>query len=83
MPLNGPRALASDGKNVYAVSYTHLDVYKRQCFQNCRRAYRVTDEETGNELVIDNKYVMSPRDLCTVPVLDQLLDCLLYTSRCV
>ena len=44
------------------------------CFQNCRRAYRVTDEETGNELVIDNKYVMSPRDLCTVPVLDQLLD---------
>ena len=44
------------------------------CFQNCRRAYRVTDEETGNELVIDNKYVMSPRDLCTVPVLDQILD---------
>ena len=28
------------------------------CFQNCRRAYRVTDEETGNELVIDNKYVI-------------------------
>ncbi len=44
------------------------------CFQNCRRAYRVTDEETGNELVIDNKYVMSPKDLCTIPVLDQLLD---------
>ena len=35
---------------------------------------RVTDEETGNELVIDNKYVMSPKDLCTIPVLDQLLD---------
>lgn len=34
----------------------------------------MTDEETGNELVIDNKYVMSPKDLCTIPVLDQLLD---------
>ena len=59
--------------------YWHLWRYNSSanrgaCFQNCRRAYRVTDEETGNELVIDNKYVMSPKDLCTIPVLDQLLD---------
>jgi len=47
---------------------------KGACFQNCRRAYKVTDAESGDELVIDNKYVMSPKDLCTVSVLDDILD---------
>lgn len=44
------------------------------CYQTCRRAYRVSDEETGEELVIDNKFVMSPRDICTISILDQILD---------
>jgi putative protease len=42
------------------------------CFQNCRRKYRITDDETGDELVVDNQFVMSPKDLCTIGVLDQL-----------
>jgi putative protease len=45
-----------------------------ECYQNCRRKYRVTDEETGQELVVDNRYVMSPKDICTIKVLDKLLD---------
>lgn len=44
------------------------------CFQPCRRNYLVTDQETGNELVIDGHQVMSPKDLCTLPFLDQILD---------
>jgi putative protease len=42
--------------------------------QPCRRAYRVIDEETGEELKLENKYVMSPADLCTIQFLDKILD---------
>jgi len=58
LSLYGPRASASRGA----------------CFQPCRRDYRVTDRETGNELIIDGHQVMSPKDLCTLPFLDQILD---------
>ncbi len=44
------------------------------CLQNCRRKYLVKDAETGAELLLDHQYIMSPRDLCTVEVLDQILD---------
>jgi len=44
------------------------------CFQPCRRNYLVTDQETGAELVLDGHQVMSPKDLCTLPFLDQILD---------
>lgn len=54
----GPQASASRGS----------------CFQPCRRNYRVTDLETGDELVIDGHQVMSPKDLCTLPFLDRILD---------
>jgi putative protease len=58
LSLYGPKASASRGA----------------CFQPCRRNYLVTDQETGNELVIDGHQVMSPKDLCTLPFLDQILD---------
>lgn len=45
-----------------------------KCLQNCRRRYRVQDVETGMELEIDNEYVMSPKDIRTVPFLDRILD---------
>jgi len=43
------------------------------CFQNCRRAYRVTDVETGFEVEIDHQYIMSPKDICTLRQLPELL----------
>lgn len=58
LSLYGPKASASRGS----------------CFQPCRRSYVVTDRETGGELVIDGHQVMSPKDLCTLPFLDQILD---------
>lgn len=58
LSLYGPKASASRGS----------------CFQPCRRNYLVTDQETGEELVIDGHQVMSPKDLCTLPFLDQILD---------
>ncbi|MDD7750090.1 MAG: U32 family peptidase, partial [bacterium] len=44
------------------------------CFQNCRRSYTVRDTETGTEFNIDNRYVMSPRDLCTLEFFDRILE---------
>jgi putative protease len=40
----------------------------------CRRGYEVTDLETGSQLVVDNKYIMSPRDLCTIEFMDRIID---------
>ena len=45
-----------------------------KCLQACRRGYIVKDEETGQELKIDNKYVMSPSDLCTIGQIDKIID---------
>ncbi len=53
-------------------AYNH-SANRGQCFQLCRRKYRVTDTETGFEMDIDNEYIMSPKDICTIRVLDQLL----------
>jgi putative protease len=44
-----------------------------ECRQTCRRRYRVVDEETGRELLIDNHHVMSPKDLCCVGMLDEIV----------
>ena len=44
------------------------------CLQPCRREYRIIDKQTNDELEISNGYVLSPKDLCTLPILDQLID---------
>ena len=44
------------------------------CVQNCRRTYTVIDKETGDELEIDNEFIISPKDLCTLDFLDQVVD---------
>ncbi len=54
-------------------AYNH-SANRGQCFQLCRRKYRVTDTETGFEMDIDNEYIMSPKDICTIRVLDQLVE---------
>ena len=43
-----------------------------ECIQPCRRQYIVTDKETGKELELDNNFVMSPKDLCTLPFLEKI-----------
>jgi putative protease len=45
-----------------------------ECLQNCRRGYKITDIETNKELEVDNQYVMSPNDLCTLEFLDKLVE---------
>ena len=69
---HGALCVAVSGKCYMSLAQYNQSANRGSCFQTCRRAYRVTDEETGEELVIDNKYVMSPKDLCTLEVLDRI-----------
>ncbi len=71
---HGALCVAISGKCYMSLATNHASANRGACVQNCRRSYRVVDDETGEELKIDNKYIMSPKDLCTIPFLDQLLD---------
>ncbi len=70
---HGALCVAISGKCHMSLATQNASANRGACTQNCRRSYRVIDEETGDELVLDNKYVMSPKDLCTIGFLDQLL----------
>lgn len=71
---HGALCVAVSGKCYMSLAAYNSSANRGGCYQNCRRAYRVADDDTGYEMTIDNKYVMSPRDLCTLVVLDQLID---------
>jgi len=71
---HGALCMAVSGK-CYLSLHTHFSSANRgACIQNCRRDYIVTDKETGYELEIDNEYIMSAKDLCTVDFLDKIIN---------
>ncbi len=70
---HGALCMAVSGKCYLSLHTANSSANRGACVQNCRRKYTVTDEE-GNELEIDNEYIMSPKDLCTIDFLDQLKD---------
>ena len=71
---HGALCMAVSGK-CYLSLHTHFSSANRgACIQNCRRDYIVTDKDTGYELEIDNEYIMSAKDLCTIDFLDKIID---------
>ena len=72
--VHGALCVAVSGKCYMSLATYNASANRGACLQNCRRSYKVTDEETGDELIIDNKYIMSPKDLCTIGFLDKILD---------
>ncbi len=70
---HGALCVAISGKCHMSLATENASANRGACTQNCRRSYRVIDEENGNELVLDNKYIMSPKDLCTIGFLDKIL----------
>lgn len=70
---HGALCVAISGKCYMSLATQNSSANRGACTQNCRRAYRVIDEENGEELVLDNKYIMSPKDLCTIGFLDQIV----------
>ncbi len=71
---HGALCVAISGKCFMSLATHNASANRGACAQNCRRSYRVIDEDTGVELVLDNKYVMSPKDLCTIGIVDKVID---------
>ena len=71
---HGAFCMAISGKCYLSLSAYGASANRGECLQVCRRGYRVTDLETGFELDVDNKYIMSPKDLCTIEFMDRIID---------
>ena len=74
MFCHGALCMAVSGKCYLSLHEYNASANRGSCFQLCRRGYEVTDLETGNQLVVDNKYIMSPKDLCTIEFMDKIID---------
>ncbi|MGF1451307.1 MAG: peptidase U32 family protein [Opitutales bacterium] len=72
--VHGALCVAISGQCGMSLATHNQSANRGACVQPCRRSYRVISEQTEAELVVDNKYVMSPRDLCTIGCLDRLLE---------
>lgn len=70
---HGALCMAVSGKCYLSLHTYNSSANRGACKQNCRHAYKVTNEE-GKELIIENEYIMSPKDLCTIYFLDQVLN---------
>ena len=70
---HGALCMAVSGKCYLSLHTNNSSANRGACVQNCRRTYEVKDEE-GNELVIDNEYIMSPKDLCTIGFIDDIIN---------
>lgn len=71
---HGALCMAVSGKCYMSLHTFNSSANRGACKQNCRKKYTVIDQETGIEMEIDNEYIMSPKDLCTIDILDQVAD---------
>lgn len=74
MFCHGALCMAVSGKCYLSLHEMNSSANRGACNQICRRSYLVTDMETRDELVVDNKYIMSPKDLKTLHFLDRMVD---------
>lgn len=74
MFCHGALCMAVSGKCYMSLHAANRSANRGQCVQVCRRSYTATDNETGNQLEIDNKYIMSPKDLKTIRFIDKMMD---------
>lgn len=72
--VHGALCMAVSGKCYISLDNFNASANRGACQQPCRRAYTVKDADNQIELEIDNKYIMSPKDLMTIPIIDRLLD---------
>jgi putative protease len=73
MFIHGALCMAVSGKCYLSLDNYNSPANRGACLQPCRRAYEVRDIEDGLELMIDNQYIMSPKDLCTIGFLDKMV----------
>ncbi len=71
---HGALCMAVSGKCYLSLHSYNSSANRGACKQNCRKKYTVVDQETGFEIELDNEYMMSPKDLCTIDLLDEVLE---------
>ena len=71
---HGALCMAVSGKCYLSLHSHNSSANRGACKQNCRKKYTVVDQETGFEIELDNEYMMSPKDLCTIGFLDEITD---------
>ena len=74
MFCHGALCMAISGKCYLSLHAANRSANRGECIQVCRRSYTATDNETGYQLDIDNKYIMSPKDLKTVRFIDKMMN---------
>jgi putative protease len=74
MFAHGALCMAVSGKCYLSLHAAGASANRGACYQICRRSYEVRDRESGNELLVDNEYIMSPKDLCTIEFMDKIID---------
>ena len=74
MFAHGALCMAVSGKCYLSLHENNKSANRGECYQTCRKSYIATSKESGYELEIDNEYIMSPKDLCTIGFLDRLIE---------
>lgn len=74
MFAHGALCMAISGKCYLSLHDSNSSANRGSCRQICRRSFEVRDRDTGAELVVENQYIMSPKDLCTIDFLDRFLE---------
>lgn len=74
MFCHGALCMAVSGKCYLSLMAQHRSANRGECVQICRRSYMLTDRETGNEIAVDNQYLMSPKDLKTIRFVDRMME---------
>ncbi len=74
MFVHGALCMAVSGKCYLSLHENNKSANRGTCYQTCRKSYIVTEKESGNQLEIDNQYIMSPKDLCTIGFTDRMIE---------
>jgi U32 family peptidase len=74
MFVHGALCMAISGKCYLSLHENNVSANRGNCYMTCRKPYLVNEKETGYQLEIDNEYIMSPKDLCTIGFIDKMID---------
>ncbi len=72
--VHGALCMSISGKCYLSLHHHNKSANRGECLQNCRRAYTVSEKETSYQLDIENEYIMSPKDLCTIHIIDKIIE---------
>jgi putative protease len=70
---HGALCMAVSGKCYLSLHHHNYSANRGECLQNCRRSYTVKEKETGFELDLENEFIMSPKDLCTIHFINKII----------